>query len=97
MSSRNAYLDPQQRKAALVLYRALMRVRKLFEQGERDAAKLMATGKQEFTNEPVVRIDYLEIVDPDTLEAVKIISGRSLVAIAAFVGPTRLIDNIVLQ
>jgi pantoate--beta-alanine ligase len=97
MSSRNAYLDPQQRKAALVLYRALMRVRKLFEQGERDAAKLMATGKQEFTNEPVVRIDYLEIVDPDTLEPVKIISGRSLVAIAAFVGPTRLIDNIVLQ
>lgn len=96
MSSRNAYLDPQQRKAALALHRALLRVQSLFDQGERSATKLIAAGKQEFTEEPSVRLDYLEIVDPETLNPLVNALNGSVVAVAAFVGTTRLIDNIVL-
>jgi pantoate--beta-alanine ligase len=96
MSSRNAYLDPQQRKAALVLFRALTEVRNRFDQGERNAGKLIAAGEQEFAKEPAVRLDYLEIVDPETLEPRLSVSDRSLVAVAGVVGATRLIDNIML-
>jgi pantoate--beta-alanine ligase len=96
MSSRNAYLDSQQRKSALVLSRSLVAIQKKFEQGERNAGKLIEAGKQVFADEPAARFDYLEIVDPSTLEAVEDISRESLVAVAAFVGKTRLIDNIVL-
>lgn len=97
MSSRNAYLDSQQRKSAAVLYRSLMRVQEQFDQGERRGAKLIEAGKQVFTEEPSVRLDYLEIVDPDTLDQVDGVSHTALVALAAFVGKTRLIDNIVLK
>jgi pantoate--beta-alanine ligase len=96
MSSRNAYLDPQQRKQAILLHRSLMRVKKSWEAGVRDAAKLLATGREEFAGEKSVRLDYLEIVDPDSLDPVESVAGGALVAVAAFVGPTRLIDNILL-
>jgi pantoate--beta-alanine ligase len=96
MSSRNAYLDAQQRKSARVLYRALMRVKKLADQGERNVAKLLATAREELASEPLVRVDYLEIVNPDSLDAVEDISKRGLMVLAAFVGTTRLIDNILL-
>lgn len=96
MSSRNAYLTPEQRKSALVLSRALRRVQQVFDQGERNAAKLIEAGKHVVAEEPSVRLDYLEIVDPETLEGVDVISSKSLVAVAAFVGTTRLIDNAVL-
>ncbi len=95
MSSRNAYLDPQQRKQALVLHRALMRVQKSWEAGEREAGKLLAAGRNELAEEKSVRLDYLEIVDPDSLDPVENADG-ALVAVAAFVGPTRLIDNLAL-
>ena len=97
MSSRNAYLDSQQRKSAAVLYRSLMRVQEQFDQGERRGAKLIEAGQRVFTEEPSVRLDYLEIVDPDTLDQVDGVSHTALVALAAFVGKTRLIDNIVLK
>ena len=97
MSSRNAYLDSQQRKSAAVLYRSLMRVQEQFDQGERRGAKLIEAGQRVFTEEPSVRLDYFEIVDPETLDRVDVVSQQSLVAIAAFVGKTRLIDNIVLK
>ena len=97
MSSRNAYLDAAQRKQALVLHRSLMRVRKLVAAGERDAARLAAAGREEFAGASAVRLDYFEIVDPDTLDPVKDVSGRALVAVAAYVGNTRLIDNVLLQ
>ncbi len=93
MSSRNAYLTPEQRKSALVLSRALRRVQQVFDQGERNAAKLIEVGKKVIAEEPSVRLDYLEIVDPETLERVNAISSKNLVAVAAFVGTTRLIDN----
>lgn len=97
MSSRNAYLDLAQRKSALVLSRALLRVQQVFDQGERNAAKLIEAGKEVMAEEPAVRLDYLEIADPETLDGVKTVSSNGLVAIAAFVGPTRLIDNILLS
>jgi pantoate--beta-alanine ligase len=97
MSSRNAYLDAQQRKSALVLYRSLKHMQSLFDQGVRSADKLIAAGKEVFAQEPVARLDYLEIVDPDNLDPVGEIGKPALVAVAAFLGTTRLIDNIVLQ
>jgi pantoate--beta-alanine ligase len=94
MSSRNTYLTPEQRKQALVLSRALRHVQQVFDQGERNAAKLIEAGKQVLTDEPSVRLDYLEIVDPQTLEGVDVVSTKTLIAVAAFVGTTRLIDNL---
>ena len=96
MSSRNVYLDPQQRQQALVLHRSLMRAQTLYDTGERHAAKLIAEAEQEFAARPGVRLDYFEIVDPDTLDPVADVAGGALVAAAAFVGNTRLIDNILL-
>jgi pantoate--beta-alanine ligase len=97
LSSRNAYLDPPQRKQATVLYRSLMRVQTLADTGERSAARLIENGKQVIAEEAGVRLDYLEIVNRDTLEPVDDISRGALVAVAAFVGSTRLIDNLVLH
>ena len=97
MSSRNSYLNPRQRKSALVLYRSLMQVQKQFEGGEHTSAKLIATAKEVFAKEPSVQLDYLEIVNPDTLGALSDVSQPALVAVAAFVGKTRLIDNITLR
>ena len=96
MSSRNAYLDPQQRKQALVLHRGLLQVKKSWEEGEREAGKLLTVGRDELSAEKSVRLDYLEIVDPDSLVPVENTAGGALVAVAAFVGLTRLIDNLVL-
>jgi pantoate--beta-alanine ligase len=97
MSSRNAYLDRGQREQALTLHRSLMRVMQLVEAGERDAAKLAAAGREEFAGQKLVRLDYFEIVNPDTLDPVPDISRGVLVAVAAFLGTTRLIDNILLK
>lgn len=96
MSSRNTYLDPQQRKTALILHRSLEEVRRAFESGERNVPKLIKIGHDVFATEPSVRLDYLEIVDPDILSPLEIADGAALVAVAAFVGTTRLIDNFLL-
>ncbi|MGH9516618.1 MAG: pantoate--beta-alanine ligase [Terriglobales bacterium] len=97
LSSRNAYLDAQERKSALVLHRSLLRTQKLFKNGERDSPKILAAGKEEFAKEPSARLDYFEIVDPDSLEPISTISDRALIATAAFIGNTRLIDNIIVD
>jgi pantoate--beta-alanine ligase len=97
MSSRNAYLDSEQRKQALVLRRSLMRVQELADAGERNAARLAAAGREEIARESSVRLDYFEIVNPDTLDPVEDVGGTVLVAVAAFVGTTRLIDNLLLE
>jgi pantoate--beta-alanine ligase len=96
MSSRNAYLNPQERKSALVLHGSLMQVKSRFEQGERNAAALIESAKPVLAQEPAVRMDYFEIVDPTTLDPIRALTGRALVAVAGFVGNTRLIDNILL-
>jgi pantoate--beta-alanine ligase len=96
MSSRNIYLDLQQRKQALVLQRSLMQVKQMDGAGEYNAARLIVAAKEVFVTEPAVRLDYFEIVDPDSLDPVNDVSKGALVAVAAFVGTTRLIDNILL-
>ena len=96
MSSRNAYLSPEERGRALVLQRSLRWVEKEFGAGERNAARLAAAAKQVLAQEPQVRLDYFEIVDPEALEPLDEISRPALVAVAAYVGSTRLIDNVVL-
>jgi pantoate--beta-alanine ligase len=97
MSSRNAYLDPQERKSATILYRSLMEVQKAFDQGEQKARELIKEGKRALAADPTVLLDYLEIVDPETLDPIDDVSRRALVAVAAFFGKTRLIDNLVLE
>ncbi len=96
MSSRNAYLNAEQRRQALVLNRALLRVQMAADKGERRAAALIDAGKSVIAEEPAVRLDYFTIVDPDTLDPVADTAGSALVAVAACIGPTRLIDNLLL-
>jgi pantoate--beta-alanine ligase len=96
MSSRNAYLDERERRQALVLQRALQRVKKMWDAGEHSAEKLAEAGREEVLCEKAVRLDYLEIVDAESLNALESAGPGSLVAIAAFVGTTRLIDNVIL-
>jgi len=97
LSSRNAYLSPPQRKGATVLSRALREIEKQYRAGERRAAKLIETAREVFAGEPLVRVDYIEIVDRDILEPVSEAQAGNLVAVAALVGTTRLIDNLVLR
>ncbi len=96
MSSRNAYLDAPQRRSALALHRSLSAVQKSFDRGERKVQALIEAGKQVFAEDPSVRLDYFEIVDPETLDPVDDLSHGALVVVAAFVGKARLIDNVVL-
>jgi pantoate--beta-alanine ligase len=97
MSSRNAYLNREERSRALVLQRSLQEARRQFHAGEKTAAKLISAAKGVFVREPQVALDYFEVVDPDTLDPVERISQKTLVAVAAYVGSTRLIDNAVLE
>jgi len=97
MSSRNAYLNREERVRALVLQRSLQEARQRFQEGERSAAKVISAAKEVFAHEPEVRLDYFEIVDPDTLDPIERIARKTLVAVAAYLGSTRLIDNLVLE
>jgi pantoate--beta-alanine ligase len=97
MSSRNAYLSAQERKSALVLNRALRAVEEHFRQGERTTAGLVSPGQDVIAQEHGVKLDYLEIVDPDSLEPFEVVNRTALAAVAAFVGSTRLIDNVLLD
>ena len=97
MSSRNAYLNREERAQALVLHHSLQQAQQEFQNGERIAAKLIFSAKKVFAREPQVALDYFEIVDPDTLDSIERISQKTLVAVAAYVGSTRLIDNTVLD
>jgi pantoate--beta-alanine ligase len=97
MSSRNAYLTPEQRKQATVLYRALMRVQSLVDRGESSSARLLIAGTQVMAEEPAVKLDYFEIVNRESLDSVADVSHGALIAVAAYVGNTRLIDNIVVS
>ena len=94
MSSRNTYLSPEERKAATCLYRSLKRAVELYEAGERDAAKIREEVVKVIEAEPLAKIDYAEVVDPETFRPVKKVEKGTLVALAVFVGPARLIDNV---
>ena len=96
MSSRNIYLDPDQRKAATVLYRSLSAAKDAYESGERNAEKLRQLMKDVLASEPLAEIQYVSCADYDTLEDLSQIKGKALLSMAVFIGKTRLIDNFVL-
>ena len=92
-SSRNTYLSKEERKAALVLSRSLEIAKEALNSGERNANKIKAIIKEEISKEPLAKIDYVEIVDSDSLENVEAIEKNVLIPIAVYIGKTRLIDN----
>lgn len=94
LSSRNVLLSRAERASAPAIFRALQRAREAVESGQQDAGKVVGLARQVLDGEPLLRLDYLEIVDPGTLEAVRSIHGPVRIAAAAFLGSTRLIDNI---
>jgi pantoate--beta-alanine ligase len=97
MSSRNAYLNPEERRRALVLHRSLQCVQQKFRAGERNSAELISAARQVLASESQVVLDYFEAVDPDRLEPVEQITQTTLIAVAARVGNTRLLDNVLLS
>lgn len=97
MSSRNTYLNKEERKAALILHEALMLGKEMAVRGERDASKIQSAIVHEIETEPLARIDYVELVDAENLENVAIMEGRVLIAVAVYIGKTRLIDNMICE
>lgn len=96
-SSRNTYLNAEERQAALCLSRALGKGKAAIEAGETDAAKVRAIITEEIEKEPLSRIDYVEIVDWNNLKPVDSTAGSILTAIAVYIGNTRLIDNFIIE
>ena len=92
-SSRNTYLSPEERKAALVLSRSIFLGKEMVEKGERDCKRILAAMTGEIEKEPLAKIDYVKIVDLDTMQQVEKIDRGILAAIAVYIGKTRLIDN----
>jgi pantoate--beta-alanine ligase len=96
LSSRNVHLGPDERRAAPVLHRALEAARAAFDSGERDAGRLRAILTETLACEPLVRPDYVSVADAATLAELERVEGAALVSLAARIGKTRLIDNVVL-
>lgn len=92
-SSRNTYLSKDERKAALVLSRSLEIAKDALRKGERNANNIKSSIKEVLNSEPLAKIDYVEIVDSDSLKSVEIIDRNVLIPIAVYIGKTRLIDN----
>ena len=97
LSSRNSYLSPEERRSALVLFQALTRARDLAASGEAEAEKILSEVTRIIGSTPGTRLDYAVLVDPQTLTNVDIIRGSARLAMAAWVGGTRLIDNMLLE
>jgi pantoate--beta-alanine ligase len=93
MSSRNARLTPDQRRAAAVVWRCLEGARRLLAAGVAEAADLRAEVGRILASEPLVRVEYVEIVDPETLQAVERVEGEARLLVAVWIGEVRLIDN----
>jgi pantoate--beta-alanine ligase len=96
LSSRNAYLTPEQRRQALVLHRALLQVEACANSGESSAERLRSVALAVLASEPAAKLDYVEIIHPDTLEPVGDLAQGALAAVAVSFGSTRLIDNLLL-
>ncbi len=97
LSSRNTYLSPEERQSALCLFQALTLARDLAASGEDNADKILSEVNQMISSTPHTRLDYAVLVDPDTLHEVNTIQGSARLAVAAWVGVTRLIDNLLLE
>jgi pantoate--beta-alanine ligase len=97
MSSRNAYLNPEGRRAATILFRALDGARASISRGERDALRLMAAMRETLRTEPLTEPDYVELVDAESLEQVTRLRGVCLALLAVRIGAVRLIDNLLIE
>jgi pantoate--beta-alanine ligase len=97
LSSRNAYLDPQERRAAAGLYRALDAVKTDYQNGERKAEALRAAMRDCLSSEPLAKMEYVSAADPDTLQELDRVDGNALFSMAVRIGKTRLIDNFLLR
>jgi pantoate--beta-alanine ligase len=96
MSSRNTYLNPEERQAATVLFRALSAAKAAFETGERNGEGLRKIMAEMVAAEPLARLQYVSCNDYDTLEELEVATGKTLLSLAVYVGKTRLIDNFVI-
>ncbi len=96
MSSRNAYLSPEERRRALILYCSLLKGKDLFQSGERKASALIRTVKESIASADGVSLQYVEVRDAETLEKIDSVSRPAVIALAAIVGSVRLIDNIII-
>lgn len=96
MSSRNKYLNKDERTAATILFRSLSEAKKMFEAGERNADVLRNKMKEVLASEPLANVQYVSCADYDSLEELNVIENKSLLSMAVFIGKTRLIDNFVL-
>lgn len=94
-SSRNTYLNEEERKAALILSKTIFMGEELVKKGERSSKKLLGLMREMLSSEPMAKIDYVEAVSMDTIEKIQILEGTILVAIAVKIGKTRLIDNFI--
>jgi len=94
-SSRNSYLNQEERQAALVLHRSLKIAKEMLDSGEKNTAFIKEKMVEEINKEPLARIDYVEIVDWETIKSIEAIHKSALIALAVFIGKTRLIDNII--
>ena len=94
LSSRNRYLNPEERQAAPILYKSLQEAQKMFNSGERDSRKVIQRLEEMIEREKRSRIDYISIVDGETFEDRERIGGKTLLALAVWIGKTRLIDNL---
>lgn len=97
MSSRNSYLSQEERQSALCLYKSIQRAQEMVSGGERDADIITEELKRFILSHPFTKIDYVTIVHPYTLEELKTVQEESLLALAVFVGKTRLIDNAIIR
>jgi pantoate--beta-alanine ligase len=96
MSSRNTYLNPEERRAATALFRALQAAKARYEAGERDAERLREAMREVIRAEPLARIDYVSVAHPETLQELERVEGPALLSLAVYIGTTRLIDNLML-
>ncbi len=97
MSSRNTYLSPEERKAATLLYRALKEGERLYREGERNGRNIVKAVESVLRRESLIRIEYVKVCDPETIEDLETIEERALLALAARIGKARLIDNLLLS
>ena len=96
-SSRNTYLNAEERQAALILSKTIALGKQLVDEGVTDSSELIAVMKDNISKEPMARIDYVDVVSMDTIEKIDKLEGKVLVAMAVFIGKTRLIDNFIVE
>lgn len=97
MSSRNAYLGPEERRAARCLYRSLEKAESLVRGGERESERIVAAVRAEIEKEPLARVEYVSLCDPRSLDKIERLDGEALLALAVWFGKARLIDNTILK